>query len=217
MELVFVFALFIVSAIAVPTVPCTISSQFQASMRQLMLTDGGCLLSMSVGSMYYDYINSNLRVDVTVYSQSGYSQYLSIWYFYSDFGNTQYLLDRSTNICSKQSFQGPMPPPTIPTNSNFDSQGLIGGQAIDTWNLYTQSSDPHFMGTISVTSDTCFVVVEHRFNITTGSLASSSNYLNFIPSVPTYIFDLPTECVNDNLKPINRQFSDKSFRFPFDF
>jgi len=91
-----------------------------------------------------------------------------------------------------------MNPPIIPNISAFLGEFLIGSQAVDTW--YAKNPNNGFTGIISVTSDTCFLVSEVglRANQTASYLL---NVQDFFPSVPMYIFELPSACTNTKMAP----------------
>jgi len=161
-------------------------------MEEVLLSNGCATLSV-VGEVYYDYPNLQQRTD-TSFSENGENFQFSLWQFYGK--QMQFLYDHNTQKCSAYSMNNAtMTSPVIPDTSVYVGEFLIGSQAVDAWTVVL----PNFMGTLSVTSDTCFLVSQIGLNGTSGTVTYLMNAQDFFPAVPMYIFEMPSACTDDKL------------------
>jgi len=191
--------------------PCNIPLQFMTIMQQIYRDNSGCAYSTVNGQLYYDWPNSQIRIDQTssVYTFS-YTE--TLWLDYDN--EIAYIYYRDTDMCNSADLTNSMPYVSIPNGSYYEGDFIIGNQAIDNW------ITPHSDGSedvLTVTRDTCFIVTYTKSNFTSGTAEIDSTYYDFLPDLTPFYFDIPALCTNASKKVSTEEFMKKMLRVKLPF
>jgi len=190
MRAILFLAVFVIyQAVAVP-VPCDIADQFQVRSFTVILDDNGCATQTLFQDIFYDYPNQNIRVD-QVSSIQGQAGVYSVWLLYSQ--QLQVVYDRTNEQCVVSALNGTLDPHVIPGDASYGGTILIGSQAVDVWSVPSQD-DSELDGMVTITKGTCFITSQTVFNSTSGAVAFTGSYWDFVPSVPLFVFEFPSTC-----------------------
>jgi len=183
-----------------------------ANMQQVFRDGNGCQFESTVGQLYYDYPNQQMRVDEssTVYD---FSFTETVWFDYDN--GMGYYYDRDDDTCTEGSISGGLQAPEIPADSIYGGGLLIGGQAIDQWLVSYDEYD--MLEILTVTRDTCFVVTDIIYNTTTNQTPVNEIFSNFLPSLPPFYFDIPNICTSGNNKRDNELLQKKARQYSRSF
>jgi len=198
-------------ASAVP-VPCDIPQTFQTSFQGMFINTNHCTATSLSGDAFYDYPSQRVRIDETTQSK-GVTITSTVWEFYKT--NTGYYYDRAgTPTCYKYTLTSQMHPFTIPANSVYTGEFIIGSQVISGWQVPT-ADNTFFEGLVTVTQDSCFPVSQIGYNSTSGQVADSISMADFIPDVPDEVFDVPDSCLKNAVPVMVKQTPSSFSQLPF--
>jgi len=151
--------------------------------------ENNCIHNYAIGHIYYDYTNKLMRFDRYSHDEK---KKKTVWMDYNS--SEGYSFDRSTGDCYYFPLNWTMHEPTIPKDATYESQRVIGSQALDVWGVSTNSGK---VALISVTSDNCYMADFVVLDMQNHQVNMMYNFWNFIPSLPPYFFDLPEKCTSN--------------------
>ena len=166
--------------------PCELPESFQTELSQVNL-NGTCATQYSMGQLYFDYAHQLLRIDIAGTDLSSTSFTASIFQDYNSM--TQYVFDREHDVCVSNSLNGSMDKPVIPSSANLQATVTVGSETLHAWS-WTQDGETVVL---SVTSQ-CSLGSVYVFDSSSEQPSTVQHFWNFLPSVPPYIFDIPSEC-----------------------
>jgi len=147
----------------------------------------------SVGQLYYDYPNRQLRMDdigIELGKNSSVHGLTSSWLDYSS--SIGYTLFRDTGMCESYSLVFGMVSLQIPPDASYEGSALLGTQSVDTW---LANFGGGYDTQVTVTTGTCYTLSISQFNATTGEVYMVESIWNVTPGLPLFYFDIPQACL----------------------
>jgi len=192
-------ALFSICALAQVPRCNMLPSQFMAVMGQLIFNPMECLGNKDYGMVYSDYTSQMSRVDLNI-MENGQNLTITQWINYQ--AQISWTLDRATNVCTSGPFPYPMGSSKISPNAVYTGSLFFGIQEVDTYYIPGPAPYTDYGLEFVVTTDSCLPFSATVFNNTNGmkgNIFITESFWNLSPSIPPYIFDLPSQCSGTNL------------------
>lgn len=129
---------------------------------------------------------------------------------------TQYVIDRDTNQCEKLPLNDQMFKPQIPSGSVHVDSYTIGSQVIDQWFIPAGIDPVHkeVEALFDVTSGTCWPFRSIAINSTDNQVLVITNFVDFLPYIPSGTFELPALCNHTNTVEVERGASKIAKKLP---
>jgi len=170
-------------------IPCALSSQYVCEMNRYKLSSDYKVENYMIGQLYVDYDDKQMRFDRR--SKLDKCLEYSIWV---DFNNENgFAFDRNNHECYTFNNEMKLHDNKFPKDSKLIGTRIIGSQAVDTWKIKTKEKDDVFM-LVEVTPDNCFPTSFKLINTTEHKPVILAEIWNYLPKLPPFAFDLPTEC-----------------------
>jgi len=172
----------------------TIATSYSTSMAEVLFDPEECISIKLIGELYVDYNLGWFRLDFVAHvaNGGGASAKMSIWVNLKT--NTSYTLNRDTGDCQNATWTFPFGSNSLPPDSKFTGSVNIGPLEVETFYIPPQENFGPYAAEVSLTSGSCTPVSSIVFNSETSQVILTESFWNFVPSVKSNIFDLPSAC-----------------------
>jgi hypothetical protein len=201
-----VFAIFMGFAVsqASEPKPCYVSEVFTSGLSQTVIlghegvevNNGIVTLSIPSKQARYDILTGTINIgkESLKYEAS----------IFVDFATNQVVVaDPISQTCSTEPLSGPTGPGTIPPDSKYLGEIVVGSMTVHQFGYEIESS-PYYYA-VGLTTGSCAYYISEMYNNTSTppSLVVSEAFYNFSPYVNPYSFDLPCYC-SANMVPTSQ-------------
>eukprot|EP01119_Soliformovum_irregulare_P001632 TRINITY_DN11363_c0_g1_i1.p1 TRINITY_DN11363_c0_g1~~TRINITY_DN11363_c0_g1_i1.p1 ORF type:complete len:243 (+),score=49.21 TRINITY_DN11363_c0_g1_i1:101-730(+) len=168
--------------------PCQLPSQYSVEFVKYRISPDHVIQDYTRGIKYIDSEAKKMRFDRASSNES--SQYTT----WIDFGNQQgWAFDRATKMCHTFVPEWKWHGNGFPEDTQLAGQRFVAGVSVDTW-AFASKSKSDLMMLAGLTTDTCipvnFVIIDKKQH----QPVLISEMWNYVPNLPPFSFDLPTEC-----------------------
>jgi len=173
--------------------PCILSTQYVCDMMKFEISSDNQIENYMLGQIYYNWDDKQIRFDSRLWHNE--SDQYTFWMDYNK--DVGYAYNRVDHECYEFTPNKTLYEPQIPKDAIWEGTRVIGSQSIDSWMFKDDEEEDLFM-LLGVTPETCiptsFTIIdssEHR-------PVYISELWNYLPELPPFYFDLPTECDNNS-------------------
>jgi len=183
--------------------PCSFPDIWQAQVNSFGNSEFGCDATNSFsGFWYFDSINKMERFDAKGHNGPGDFFDLIVWNIYPK--NITCICDKLHNNCSAERIDGNYRIPSIPEDSVYQGEVIIGEQTMDTWLIPKGEI-------VSVTQTSCYPVSSITLDQSPGIEVTIMTYTNVSPIVNPDLFILPSQCKLSNSNQISTKRNKSKF------